>query len=55
MALVEGRLRRPGGGRKRATETDPDLQAALEALIQPPAAIRSRPSLDVQEHALAGS
>ena len=35
MALVEGRLRRPGGGRKPATVTDPDLQAALERLVDP--------------------
>jgi len=29
------RIRRPGGGRKLVTEIDPDLLAALEALIQP--------------------
>ena len=29
------RVRRPGGGRKPATETDPGLLAALEALIEP--------------------
>lgn len=29
------RVRRPGGGRHRLTETDPDLAAALEALIEP--------------------
>ena len=33
---VEGlRVRRPGGGRKALTETDPGLLAALEALIEP--------------------
>ena len=33
---VEGtRVRRPGGGRKTLTETDPGLLAALEALIEP--------------------
>jgi len=33
---VEGmRVRRPGGGRKPLTETDPGLVAALEALIEP--------------------
>jgi hypothetical protein len=29
------RVRRPGGGRKAATETDPQLLKALEALIEP--------------------
>ena len=29
------RIRRPGGGRKSVTETDPGLLAALEALIEP--------------------
>jgi len=29
------RVRRPGGGRKSATQVDPQLQAALEALIEP--------------------
>ena len=29
------RLRSPGGGRKRLTESDPDLSAALEWLIDP--------------------
>lgn len=28
-------LRQPGGGRKRLTETDPTLTAALEALVEP--------------------
>ena len=33
---VEGlRVRRPGGGRKALTQTDPGLLAALEALIEP--------------------
>jgi len=30
-----GRVRRPGGGRKRATETDPGLVPALLALVEP--------------------
>ena len=30
-----GRARRPGGGRKSVTETDPDLEAALLALVEP--------------------
>jgi transposase len=34
--IAEGaRIRRPGGGRKRLRETDPELLAALEALIEP--------------------
>lgn len=34
--FAEGaRIRRPGGGRKRLLETDPELLAALEALIEP--------------------
>jgi hypothetical protein len=31
----EGRIRRPGGGRKSATRVDPRLEAALEALVDP--------------------
>lgn len=34
-ALAAARVRRPGGGRKRLTATDPGLLAALEALIEP--------------------
>ena len=33
--VMPGRTRRPGGGRKPATERDPGLAAALEALIEP--------------------
>lgn len=32
---VEDRIRRPGGGRKRLTETDPQLLEALESLVDP--------------------
>ena len=31
----DGRVRKPGGGRKSLTETDPGLLAALEALVDP--------------------
>jgi hypothetical protein len=34
-ALEAMRVRRPGGGRRRLAETDPDLLAALETLIEP--------------------
>lgn len=34
-ALAAGRQRRPGGGRKPITTHDPDLLAALDALIAP--------------------
>lgn len=34
-ALTSARLRKPGGGRKRATEADPDLASALERLVDP--------------------
>jgi hypothetical protein len=34
-APVDARLRRPGGGRKRLTATDPGLAPALEQLIEP--------------------
>jgi len=34
-AAEAARVRRPGGGRKRLTETDPALRAALEELIEP--------------------
>src|SRR5277367_7144188 len=30
-----GRARRPGGGRKRAAELDPELRPALLALVEP--------------------
>ncbi len=33
--LEPGRIRRPGGGRKRATVVDPGLAAALEKLVEP--------------------
>jgi hypothetical protein len=33
--IAAGRVRRAGGGRRPATETDPALMAALEALIEP--------------------
>jgi hypothetical protein len=32
---VESRVRKPGAGRKRATEVDPELAAALERLVDP--------------------
>lgn len=35
LPLDSGRIRRPGGGRKRATEKDPGLLGALERLIEP--------------------
>ena len=34
-AVEAARVRRPGGGRRPLTETDPGLMAALEALIEP--------------------
>src|SRR4051812_30413335 len=34
-APVPTRIRRPGGGPKRLTETDPGLLPALEALVDP--------------------
>jgi hypothetical protein len=34
-ASADGRVRRPGGGRKSLTETDPGLLAALEGLVDP--------------------
>ena len=34
-AGADGRVRRPGGGRKPLTETDPGLPAALQALVDP--------------------
>ncbi len=33
--IADGRVRKPGGGRKSLTETDPGLLAALEALVDP--------------------
>jgi transposase len=37
QALAAGRIRRPGGGRKRTVEQDPTLIADLEKLIEPTA------------------
>jgi hypothetical protein len=34
-SLVEGRVRLPGGGRKRAVDKDPTLLADLELLVGP--------------------
>lgn len=34
-APIEARLRRKGGGRKRQTEVDPELQDALNGLVEP--------------------
>jgi transposase len=33
--VAKGRIRRPGGGRKRTVDLDPTLRADLEALIEP--------------------
>ncbi len=33
--VLDGRVRRPGAGRKRLTEKDPELEAALDALVDP--------------------
>ena len=35
--LAPGRIRRPGGGRKRTLDKDPTLQADLEGLVEPTA------------------
>ena len=35
--LPKGRVRRPGGGRKKLVDRDPDLLAALERLVDPAA------------------
>ena len=36
-SLAPGRVRRPGGGRKSLTETDPQLLDDLNALVEPDA------------------
>src|SRR5215469_6855542 len=33
--LPEGRIRRPGGGRKPCTDQDPNLMKVLESLVEP--------------------
>ena len=33
--MASGRIRAPGAGRKRLTQTDPELAAALDALVDP--------------------
>jgi transposase len=35
VVRMAGRIRRPGGGRKKLTEKDPGLLAALERLVEP--------------------
>jgi len=35
VRIEELRIRRPGGGRKKITQTDPELMAALESLVDP--------------------
>ncbi len=35
QTVVRGRVRRPGGGRKRIAESDPDLVGDLEGLVEP--------------------
>src|SRR5215467_11048456 len=48
---TDGRIRRPGAGRKRLLELDPELEAALDALIDPDVRDDPRvaPALDLQE------
>src|SRR6266566_3774143 len=51
--LVGGRVRRAGGGRKRLRDRDPELEAALDALVDPdPHSWGSDVAfaLDLQEH-----
>jgi hypothetical protein len=49
------RVRRPGGGRKSLTETDPGLLDDLNALVEPDTrGDPMSPALDVQEPAPAG-
>ena len=54
--LKLGRVRRPGGGRKSLTETDPGLLDDLNALVEPDTRGESdvAAALDGQEPALAG-
>lgn len=54
--LAPERIRRPGGGRKRAVEKDPQVRAALEALVEPTTsgAARLAAALDLEEPAPAG-
>jgi hypothetical protein len=52
----EGRLRRPGGGRKQAVEEDPSLLVDLEKLLEPvtPGASGVPAAVDLQERPQAG-
>lgn len=52
--LEGARLRRPGSGRKRLVDTDPNLLSALEALIDPVASGDPESPLDEQKHAAFG-
>ena len=40
--LAQGRIRRPGGGRKNIEEQDPQVLAELEALLDDETCSRSR-------------
>ena len=54
-AEPSGRVRKPGGGRKPATETDPGLGPALTALVDPSrAGIRPPAAVDVEVDAEPG-
>ena len=55
-ALLPERLRKPGAGRKRAVDVDPELAAALGTVGRSGDARRSRvaAALDVQEHDATG-
>ena len=35
LTIEKGRIRRPGGGRKKITETEPQILSALESLVDP--------------------
>lgn len=47
--VTVGRVRRPGGGRKKATETDPTLLADLKDLVEPTRRSGSAPVVDQPE------
>ena len=54
--LAAGRIRRPGAGRHKLVDRDPELPRALEALVEPLARgdPQSPAAVDLQEHADAG-
>ena len=49
VGAAKGRIRHPGGGRKRTVEHDPSLREDLDRLVEPTSRSRVPAALDLQE------